>query len=185
MNLESKKILFADLDGTLIETISGKTFAEDCTDFRIRKDVLEKIKQMKGLKYICVITNQGGIPQYITQDDFEAKLFGIMGFIRRYFLTYNENISFYVRYCTSMDKDCPNRKPNTGMIDSIMNDELRFCSDELRDKSNMLMIGDASGKSGQFSDSDKKCAENFGIDYLDVDDFLKIEISNIFSLKTF
>ena len=33
------------------------------------------------------------------------------------------------------------------------------------------MIGDASGKSGDFSDSDKKCAENFGID---VRDFLKL-----------
>ena len=36
-----------------------------------------------------------------------------------------------------------------------------------------LMIGDASGKHGQFSDSDKKCAENFGIDYMDVEDFLQ------------
>ena len=39
-------------------------------------------------------------------------------------------------------------------------------------KSQMIMIGDASGKLGDFSDSDKKCAENFGIDYLDVEDFL-------------
>ena len=36
-----------------------------------------------------------------------------------------------------------------------------------------LMIGDASGKEGQFSDSDKKTAENFGIDYMDVEDFIK------------
>lgn len=28
------------------------------------------------------------------------------------------------------------------------------------------MIGDASGKEGQFSDSDKKTAENFGIVYM-------------------
>ena len=39
------------------------------------------------------------------------------------------------------------------------------------------MIGDASGKEGQFSDSDKKTAENFGIDYLDVEDFIK-EMNN-------
>lgn len=38
-------------------------------------------------------------------------------------------------------------------------------------KSKSLMIGDASGKEGQFSDSDKRCAENFGIDYFDVEDF--------------
>ena len=36
----------------------------------------------------------------------------------------------------------------------------------------MVMIGDASGKEGNFSDSDKKTAENFGIDYIDIDDFL-------------
>jgi hypothetical protein len=39
-------------------------------------------------------------------------------------------------------------------------------------KSVALMIGDASGKEGQFSDSDKKTAENFGIDYMDVSEFL-------------
>lgn len=32
--------------------------------------------------------------------------------------------------------------------------------------------GDASGKEGQFSDSDKKTAENFGCEYMDVDDFV-------------
>lgn len=32
------------------------------------------------------------------------------------------------------------------------------------------MIGDASGKEGQLSDSDKKTAENFGCEYMDVDD---------------
>ena len=37
----------------------------------------------------------------------------------------------------------------------------------------ILMIGDASGKEGQFSDSDKKCAENAGYDYMDVNDFIK------------
>lgn len=35
------------------------------------------------------------------------------------------------------------------------------------------MIGDASGKPRQFSDSDKKCAENAGIKYMDVDDFIE------------
>ena len=34
------------------------------------------------------------------------------------------------------------------------------------------MIGDASGKEGQFSDIDKKTAENFCIDYMDVNDLV-------------
>ena len=36
----------------------------------------------------------------------------------------------------------------------------------------ILMIGDASGKEGQLSDSDKKTAGNFGCEYMDVDDFV-------------
>ena len=42
--------------------------------------------------------------------------------------------------------------------------------DDLKSKS--LMIGDASGKEWQFSDSDRRTAENFNIDYMDVDDFI-------------
>lgn len=41
-------------------------------------------------------------------------------------------------------------------------------------KSVTLMIGDASGLEGQFSDSDKRTAENFGIDYLDVNEFVNL-----------
>lgn len=35
-----------------------------------------------------------------------------------------------------------------------------------------LMVGDASGLPGQFSDSDKVCSENAGIDYMDVITFV-------------
>lgn len=38
-----KSVLFIDLDGTLIKTVSGNTFPKDCTDFIIRKEVLDKI----------------------------------------------------------------------------------------------------------------------------------------------
>jgi hypothetical protein len=56
-------------------------------------------------------------------------------------------------------------------VPEYINDELS--EEEL--KSETLMIGDASGKEGQFSDSDKKCAENFGIDYMDINDFLNYD----------
>lgn len=179
MELENKKILFADLDGTLIKTASGKTFAEDVTDFRIRKDVLDKIKCMDELSYLVIVTNQGGIPQYVSKKDFEAKLWGISQFIQAYlrktsaFVQDESDVEVHCTYCSSMDKEHPCRKPNPGMLQNFMDGELRFAAKWLKDKANMLMIGDASGKEGQFSDSDKKCAENFGIDYMDVEDFLK------------
>lgn len=178
MELTGKRILFADLDGTLIQTASGKTFAEDVTDFRIRKDVLDKIKCMKELRYLVIVTNQGGIPQFVSQKDFEAKLWGIAKFIQAYlnkrsaFVSDDDDVMIECRYCASMDKTHPLRKPNPGMLQGFMDETLRFAAKWMKDKANMLMIGDASGKEGQFSDSDKKCAENFGIDYLDVEDFL-------------
>ena len=44
----------------------------------------------------------------------------------------------------------------------------------VKNKAECIMIGDASGKPGDFSDSDKQCAEHFGIDYIDVRDFLEL-----------
>ena len=37
---------------------------------------------------------------------------------------------------------------------------------------------DASGKNRQFSDSDRKTAENFGIDYMDVEDFVNTNLED-------
>lgn len=164
MDLNTKKILFADLDGTLIKTASGKTFAEDCTDFRIRMDVLDKIKGIKSLEAIIIVSNQGGIPDFVDESDFRVKIYTINTFIQRYC----HKLTTY-EYCTSKDS-VDLRKPNTGMLDEAL--KHRPFEGFFFAKSEMLLIGDASGKPGQFSDSDKKCAENFGIDYLDVEDFL-------------
>lgn len=67
------------------------------------------------------------------------------------------------------------RKPNTGMLDVLYRDVQRhlFRSEHIT-KKDCLMIGDASDKDGQWSDTDKKTAENFGCDYLDVEDFVKL-----------
>ena len=73
-------------------------------------------------------------------------------------------------YCLTNDKSNPYRKPNTGMLETLLE---KYVGDDLDHiKSKSLMIGDASGKEGQFSDSDKKTAENFDIDYMDVEDFV-------------
>ena len=72
------------------------------------------------------------------------------------------------QYCDSIDKTNHRRKPNTGMLEWLVGGHKKL------QKSQILMIGDASGKPGDFSDSDKKCAENFGIDYIDVRDFLEL-----------
>lgn len=171
INFETKKVLFIDLDDTLIKTISGKTFPENITDFRIQLSVLNKIvEKLPNLNSFYIVTNQGGIDKFITQDDFETKISSICKFCSDYLGDrYSpRTIVDDWEYCDSMDKTNPFRKPNTGMLEWLVKGYKEL------QKSQILMIGDASGKPGDFSNSDKKCAENFGIDYIDVRDFLKL-----------
>lgn len=84
INFENKKVLFIDLDGTLIKTISGKTFPEDITDFRIQLPVLDKIiEKMPNLKRFLIVTNQGGLKSTTDEWDFKAKLYSIEYFVIR------------------------------------------------------------------------------------------------------
>lgn len=160
------KVLFADLDGTLIDTISGETFPKGIWDMKFRLEVLDKIKELNP-EFLLIVSNQGGIEKgFVDETEFQFKSECVSRGIREYC-----GCKVHFMYCTSNDKNNKYRKPNVGMLELL-------CADCVGDdfkciKSKSLMIGDASGKPGQFSDSDKKCAENFGIDYLDVEDFLQ------------
>ena len=164
--MKKYNVIFADLDGTLIDTISGETFPKGIWDMRIKFDALDAIKKLNP-EYILIVSNQGGIESgFVEAHDFRAKSEYIARAIREYC-----GCECYAMYCETNDKLDPYRKPNTGMLenltDSYVGDDFDFI------KSRSLMIGDASGKEGQFSDTDKKTAENFGIDYMDVDDFVR------------
>ena len=162
IDLTNKTVLFCDLDGTLINTISGKTFPEGIWDMKLRFDVLDKIKEITP-KYLLIVSNQGGIESgFVDANYFRAKSEYITKAIRE----------CYAMYCETNDKSDPYRKPNTGMLHSLLEKYVGDDFDHIKQKS--LMIGDASGKEGQFSDSDKKTAENFGIDYMDVNDFVNV-----------
>lgn len=163
-----KKVLFIDLDGTLIETTTGSTFPEGIWDMKLKLDVAKAIKNLDP-NAICIVSNQGGIEKgYVDERRFLAKIEYVCACIRE--LTGIENTSY--SYCIENNPSCYRRKPNTGMLENFC--YVRYLWRERKlEKEEMLMVGDASGKEGQFSDSDKKTAENFGIDYLDIEDFVK------------
>ena len=164
--MKKYKVLFVDLDGTLIETASGKTFPEGIWDMKIKFDVLDAIKKLSP-EYLLIVSNQGGIEKgFVDKHNFETKLEYLVFSVREYI----HNDKVYSSYCISNDKNNKNRKPNVGMLNHLTE---KFVGDDFDYiKTVSLMIGDASGLEGQFSDSDKKTAENFGIDYLDVEDFV-------------
>ena len=158
-------VIFSDLDGTLINTISGETFPKGIWDMQIRFEVLDKIKEIKP-KYLLIVSNQGGIESgFVDAKKFETKLFYIIEAIGNYC-----DCECYAMYCDTNNESDPYRKPNTKMLKTLLEDYVGYDFECF--KHEILMIGDASGKEGQFSDGDKKTAENFGIDYMDVDDFV-------------
>lgn len=163
--MKKYEIIFSDLDGTLINTISGETFPKGIWDMRIKFDVLDAIKKLNP-KYVFIVSNQGGIENgFVNSINFCAKLIYIAKAIKEY--CYCE---CYSAYCETNNKLDPYRKPNTKMLEDLLKRYVEDDFDYIKQK--CLMIGDESGKEGQFSDSDKKTAENFGIDYMDVDDFV-------------
>jgi DNA 3'-phosphatase len=113
------------------------------------------------------VSNQGGIESgFVNICLFENKLH----YIESAILDFTSVFTLAV-YCASNDKKDPRRKPNTGMLEYLFEQYNAHVPPAVGRK-DCLMIGDASGKEGQFSDSDKKTAENFGIDYMDVEDFV-------------
>ena len=167
--MKNYKILFCDLDGTLINTISGESFPKGIWDMQIRFEVLDKIKEIKP-KCLLIVTNQGGIEKgFVNRRNFEFKMEYLCRSIKEY-----TGIPVEYSYCEKNGPTCKYRKPNTGMLDSLMYKMMnRNIIENGIETDKMLMIGDASGKEEQFSDTDKKTAENFGIDYIDVDDFVE------------
>ena len=158
------KIILCDLDDTLIKTHTGETFPKGVWDMEFKYDVWDKIKELNP-EYLFIVTNQGGIGLYVDVEHFENKVAYVAAAIKEY--TNIENVDW--TYCSSGDKKDKYRKPNTGMFDTItLSNGLIINKDFTLD--DCLMIGDASGKPGDFSDSDKRFAENIQIDYWDVDE---------------
>lgn len=159
------KIIFADLDSTLIETKSGKTFPINILDFKPIWKVWKYLKaNLENGDYFFIVSNQGGISKgLVGAVYFSSKIDYICNAIKEYLRL---NVVVDNIFCTSDNPNDNMRKPNTGMFEKI----LKKYDLESVSKDNMIMIGDASGRPGDFSDSDLRAAENFGIKYLDVDD---------------
>ena len=171
--MKKYKVLFCDLDGTLIETASGKTFPEGIWDMKFKFDVLDTIKKLAP-EFVFIVSNQGGIEKgFVNERNFQFK----SEYIRRSICEYlGIDIGHCdYQYCPVNNSSNIARKPNTRMLQKLSERYIQKGNPapKIANK-DCLMIGDASGLEGQWSDTDKKTAENFGIDYMDVNEFVEV-----------
>ena len=123
----SKKAIFIDRDGTLIEEVNYLHKVEDLRFFDYTDEAVKLLKE-KGF-LVIIATNQSGIGRKIyTETDMHNIHEAIQNFL-------TEKIdAFY--FCPHLpDSGCSCRKPNLGMIE-------RACKDFEIDLENSWMIGD-------------------------------------------
>ena len=129
-------MLFCDLDGTLIETISGDTFPKGIWDMKLRFDVLHKIKEIIKPEYILIVSNQGGIERgFVDRGHFTTKLNYICKSIEEYC-----NCSCYGTYCTTNNIADHFRKPNTGMLEHLAEINVGDDFDNIKPKNTRIII---------------------------------------------
>lgn len=160
------KAIFLDLDSTLIQTKSGRTFPKDSEDWKFTPGIISKLRLFAEKNYhIVVVSNQGGIEAgYVDKDEFEDKLITITISLMDKLRT--EKVYHY--YCSQLRSFY--RKPNPGMA-------YQAAIDLQIDLSKCIMVGDASGYSNSHSNSDREFARKAGFyQYYDIDEFLEEKI---------
>ena len=102
------KVAFFDADSTLRVSKSGLPSANGAYDYIILPGVAEKIHELNQEHFLVVIiSNQAGIPKYITLDQANAALSNMIQDLRR--------LGAQVDYYDFAELDNEDRKPGIGM----------------------------------------------------------------------
>lgn len=161
------KALFIDLDSTLTETRSGRTFPKDSDDWLFKPLIMDSLNQFftqnPEYTYLLIVSNQGGIENgYVTKEEVDKRFEAVVSYLRKEFKKMGITVAYM--YCPDMNSF--NRKPNPGMAYTfalLHGLHLGECK----------MVGDMSDITKDRSDSDYRFAINAGISaYMDVEDFV-------------
>lgn len=156
INIDSYETLLLDRDGTInVHIIDG--YVCKWKDFEFIPGVLEAMpKFAQRFNHIFVVTNQRGIGKGYYSDDDLAE-------IHDHMKAEIEKVGGRIDgiyYCSAIDDDDHNRKPNIGMYEQILHDYPDVKN------TNCIMLGD--------SKVDRCFAENCGIDFVCVDSMKRI-----------
>lgn len=165
INLQKKKLVFIDLDGTLIRTASGETFPKGVWDMQLRQEVLEQLSRLKPTG-IFIVSNQGGIEKgFVNHRLFEQKFMYVIASIQD---ICGQHVFVAGRYCPHNNPNDPMRKPNTGMVEAMLAEFEKMLNHKFSNP-DCVVIGDM--------ETDSQMAKKLGMEYLDVEEFIAAEIS--------
>jgi len=165
------KVAGFDIDGTIITTKSGKTFAKDQSDWKlwanatVMKSTLESL--LKDGYRIVFFTNQEGISKgKVDEKGWKKKVESV---IDKLGLSYEDGGGGVTVMASLTTKENDYRKPHIGMW-TFLCDKLSG-DDTVIDKSESIYVGDAAGRPKRgivkkdFSSSDYKFALNVGLTF--------------------
>lgn len=136
-----------DMDGTLIDTMSGRVFPRNAMDWKWKYDnVGMRLNEYHLKKYhLIIVTNQAGIGNSETKTQtFKNKI----EYMEADLITTYPDLQFTV-YCPTY-KDIY-RKPYPRLLENILFDKLSF------------FCGDGAGRPDDHTDADIKFAHNIGV----------------------
>lgn len=167
MKLSEKRIVFVDMDDTLIKTVSGRAFPLGIYDMTLRLDVFAKIK-MLAPNAVFIVSNQGDIEAgHVNPTLFQHKFIYVLAALQE-FLGLHTFVAG--RFCPTQDPKFEGRKPNTAMLTIMLDEFEQIIKDYRFTKEECVYIGDT------LIDTERKTAENFGCDFVPVEDFLRVHI---------
>lgn len=153
-----QKLAGFDMDWTLIQTRSGRTFAANASDWKFLFDETpSKLAKLHDSGHnIVVFTNQGGVASgNVTINELQTKFKAIQA-----------QLDIPLTFLAAIGKDDKYRKPSTGMFHHYLT-----LVDGNLDKANSFYCGDAAGrpvtkdKKKDFSADDLKFANNIGLKF--------------------
>eukprot|EP00128_Syssomonas_multiformis_P012929 Colp12_sorted_trinity150504_noHs@21908 len=162
-----QKVVFIDLDSTLIVTKSGNVFAKNIDDWQLAFNVIPKrLAEYTGQGFkIVILSNQSTIGKgKMTPKQFQQKAEAVI-----------QQLGVPVDVLAATQSDMY-RKPATGMFDHF----LAHCNAGTQiDFDASLFVGDAAGrpagwkpgKKKDFSDSDRAFAANVGLKFQTPEEF--------------
>ena len=147
----SNRVLFADLDHTIIVPKSGKKHPQNLQDWKFMMDPRIFQPYIAAGWRLVILTNQ----KKMTQQDVECKMSAVVKSL--------EEVGIQCVILVATQDDFY-RKPSTGMIDYFL--QHHNSSHNKLDKAASFMVGDAAGRKGDHSPGDLMLAENAGLHFM-------------------